>query len=157
VLVGTALRRRHGGALRTVFETPKARAEAEVERRDALAVLDAVGLGPAAATPAAQLSSSDQRLLMLASALATQPRVLLLDEISAGSTHEDVRRLAQILEELRRSGLSIVLVEHNLRLVRAVASRVVVLDHGRTIASGSADEVARSTRVRQAYLGTHHL
>jgi branched-chain amino acid transport system permease protein len=157
VLVGADLRRRYGGAARTVLATPKSRAERARIRGSAHGRLEAVGLGESAETPAAELSSSEQRLLMLASALAGSPRVLLLDEPSAGASAEDVRRLAQILRQLRESGLSIVLVEHNLRLVRAVASNVVVLDHGHVIASGSPDEIASLPRVREAYLGKHRL
>ncbi len=157
VLVGADLRRRHAGAVRTVLATPKSRAEDERARAGAHGLLEVVGLGAAAETPAAELSSSEQRLVMLASALAGSPRVLLLDEISAGGSAEDVGRISRVLDELRRSGLSIVLVEHNLRLVRAVASSVIVLDHGRVIASGSPDAIARLPRVREAYLGTHRL
>jgi ABC-type branched-subunit amino acid transport system ATPase component len=94
---------------------------------------------------------------MLAAALATNPRVLLLDEISAGGTAEDVRRLAEILDGLRNAGLAIVLVEHNLRLVRDVASTVVVLDGGRTIAAGTPSGVAALPQVQAAYLGRHRL
>jgi ABC-type branched-subunit amino acid transport system ATPase component len=115
-----------------------------------------VGLNDANRT-AASLTASEQRRLMLAAALATEPRVLLLDEISAGGTAEDVHELAAILERLRRGGLAIVLVEHNLRLVRDVASTVVVLAGGRTIATGTPTEVAELPQVQAAYLGTHRL
>jgi branched-chain amino acid transport system ATP-binding protein/branched-chain amino acid transport system permease protein len=157
VLAGAGVHRQYGSALRTVLATPKARAEDRAQRSAALATLELVGLEPAADEPAGTLSASEQRRLMLASALATNPRVLLLDEISAGGTAEDVRRLAGILEGLREDGLSIVLVEHNLRLVRDVASTVVVLDHGRTIAAGTPSQVATHPEVQAAYLGRHRL
>jgi branched-chain amino acid transport system permease protein len=157
VLVGSGVHRRYRSAVRTVVATPKARSEEDEQRSAALATLDVVGLAAAAGSPAGTLSASEQRRLMLASALATSPRVLLLDEISAGGTAEDVRRLAGILDRLKDDGLSIVLVEHNLRLVRDVASSVVVLDHGRTIAAGAPHDVAALPQVQAAYLGTHRL
>jgi ABC-type branched-subunit amino acid transport system ATPase component len=157
VLIGAAARRRYGGLIRTVLATPNERGESVRERVNAHATLRLVELGPYADRPAATLSASEQRRLMLASALATEPRILLLDEISAGGTAEDVRLLAGILERLRDDGLTIVLVEHNLRLVRDVATSVVVLDHGRTIAAGSPSEVAALPQVQAAYLGTHRL
>jgi len=149
--------RRYGSAARTVLATPKARAEDRAQRAAALATLEQVGLEEAAQAPAGTLSASEQRRLMLASALATNPRVLLLDEISAGGTAEDVRKLGAILAGLREDGLSIVLVEHNLRLVRDVASTIIVLDQGRPIATGTAGEVAALPQVQAAYLGRHRL
>jgi branched-chain amino acid transport system permease protein len=157
VLAGATVRRRYGDALRTVAATPKARAEDRSLRAAALTTLEQVGLEPKADDRADTLSASEQRRLMLAAALATSPRVLLLDEISAGGTAEDVRRLAGILERLRDEGLSIVLVEHNLRLVREVASTVVVLAGGKTIAAGTPAEVSQLPQVQAAYLGTHRL
>jgi branched-chain amino acid transport system ATP-binding protein len=157
VLTGAGVHRPYGGAVRTVLATPKARAEDRASRAAALATLGLVGMEESAGAAAGTLSASEQRRLMLASALATGPRVLLLDEISAGGTADDVGRLAEILEGLRQDGLAIVLVEHNLRLVRDVASTVVVLDHGRTIAAGSPREVATLSQVRAAYLGRHRL
>ena len=157
VLAGAGVRRRYGSAIRTVLATPRARAEDRAQRSAALVTLEQVGLEAAADRPAGTLSASEQRRLMLASALATNPRVLLLDELAAGGTAEDVRRLAEILDGLRRDGLAIVLVEHNLRLVRDVASTVVVLDHGRTIATGTPGEVALLPQVQAAYLGSHRL
>jgi ABC-type branched-subunit amino acid transport system ATPase component len=90
---------------------------------------------------------------MIAAALATQPRVLLLDEPTAGASLAEVDTLADIVRALRSSGLTIVLVEHNLRLVSRVADRVTVLEAGRTIATGTIAEVAENEAVLSAYLG----
>jgi branched-chain amino acid transport system ATP-binding protein len=126
-------------------------------RRSADVALGRVGLEAKSADRASTLTASEQRRLMLAAALATEPRVLLLDEISAGGTAADVRQLAAILADLRDEGVSIVLVEHNLRLVRDVASTVVVLSGGRTIATGPPAQVATLPEVQAAYLGRHAL
>jgi ABC-type branched-subunit amino acid transport system ATPase component len=120
-------------------------------------VLDDVGLGWASGILAGELAGPEQRLLGVAAALATRPRVLLLDEPSAGSSLEDVRRLASLLARLRDRGVAIMLVEHNLRLVRSVADRVVVMAAGAVIASGSPAEVAADGNVRAAYLGRQAL
>mgnify|MGYP003288222361 CR=1 FL=1 len=104
-----------------------------------------------------ELSGAAQRRLMIAAALATQPRVLLLDEPTAGAGLAEVELLAELVRALRSSGLTIVLVEHNLRLVRRVAERVTVLEAGRTIASGTVDEVAENEAVLSAYLGGRRL
>jgi ABC-type branched-subunit amino acid transport system ATPase component len=153
VLVGAGLVNRHSGFLRTLLATPKARAEARATRALALGALERVGLGHIGDRPAAELTGSEQRLVMLAAALAARPRVVLVDEPSAGASPADLARIATVLRDLRADGLALVVVEHNLRLVRRVADRVVVLDAGRTLASGSPEEVADDAAVRAAYLG----
>ena len=157
VLVGAAARRRHGGLVRSATATPLARAESAAARADALATLDEFGLAGVWDRPAGELSVLDRRVLMLAAAVATRPSVLLVDELSAGAGHGELPRLAEAIESLRARGLAILLVEHNLRLVRAVATRVTVLDAGVTIATGTPDEIASDPAARAAYLGSQHL
>ena len=157
VLVGSATRRRYGGLVRSAAATPLARAESAAARAHALATLDELGLADVWDRPAGELSALDRRVLMLAAAVAPQPSVLLVDELSAGAGHGELPRLAEAIESLRARGLAILLVEHNLRLVRAVASRVTVLDAGVTIATGTPDEVAADPAARAAYLGRQHL
>ena len=152
-LVGARLRRPHGGIARAVLMTPKARAEREAARGVALSALDSVGLRGVSHARAGELPGSAQRRLMIAAALATRPRVLLLDEPSAGAARAEVEFLADLLDSLRAGGLTIVLVEHNLRLVRRVADEVTVLEAGRVIARGSVDEIIEDPAVHRAYLG----
>jgi branched-chain amino acid transport system ATP-binding protein/branched-chain amino acid transport system permease protein len=130
-IIGAGLRARHGGALRSLVATPKARAEARTTRGIAMEALRTVNLEAHANTRAELLDGFQQRLLMLAAALATRPRLLLLDEPSAGATATEVANLAAILADVRATGVSLVLVEHNLRFVRAVADRVVVMADGK--------------------------
>jgi branched-chain amino acid transport system permease protein len=156
-VVGASLRRRHGGALRALVATPKARDEARLTRARAMAALAAVGLEAQADTAAGTLNGAEQRLLMIASALATEPSVLLVDEPSAGAGPADLERLAVLLRRLRDRGLAVLVVEHNLRLVRAIADEVVVLDAGVVLATGTPDDVARDEAVRTAYLGRRRL
>ena len=152
-LVGARLRTPHTGIARAVLATPKARAEGEAARGAALSALDVVGLRGVSHTRAGELPGSAQRRLMIAAALATRPRVLLLDEPSAGAARAEVEFLAELLGRLRESGLTIVLVEHNLRLVRRVADEVAVLEAGRVIAHGSVDDILEDPAVHRAYLG----
>jgi branched-chain amino acid transport system permease protein len=154
VLVGARLHGSYGTALRTAAATPLARREDAGLRRAALAALDEVGLTWAADVPASELAGPEQRLIGVAAALACRPRALLLDEPSAGSSLGDVERLATLLAHLRDRGVAVLLVEHNLRLVRSVADRVVVMAAGAVIASGPPEDVAADPGVRTAYLGT---
>jgi branched-chain amino acid transport system permease protein len=156
-LVGAGLRRRHLGPFRTFFRTPKARADERRAGRRAMTALALVGLDEKAGRPVAELSAHEQRLLMLASALATEPRALLIDEPAAGASSADLDRLAALIDELRRNGFALLVIEHNLRFVRRVADEVTVLEAGRVIARGSLAEVAASEAVRSAYLGRQHL
>lgn len=157
VLVGRGVRRRYGGLVRTAVATPGARREAEAAEAAALQALALVGLEHAADRPAPELTSSQRRLLALAAALATEPDVLLVDELAAGAGVEELEDLAEIVDRIRRRGVAVLVVEHNLWLVRRVADRVVVLAAGTVLAEGSVAEVAASGVVQQAYLGTQRL
>jgi branched-chain amino acid transport system permease protein len=155
-LVGAGLRLEHNGPFRTVFRTPKARSDERLAEQKALRALHLVGLDDPDRT-ASELSAHEQRLLMLASALATEPRVLLLDEPAAGGSAAELDRLAELLHEIRDSGLALLVIEHNLRFVRRVADEVTVLEAGRRIASGTLAQVASDDAVKMAYLGRQKL
>lgn len=118
----------------------------------ALAALETVGLAARAQTSAGALSHGEKRSLELAIALALEPRALLLDEPMAGTGHEESRRLVDLLRSLR-GRFAILLVEHDMQAVFALADRVSVLVAGRVIASGEPEAVRRDAAVRAAYLG----
>jgi branched-chain amino acid transport system permease protein len=151
---GAEVHRRDGGAVRTILATPRSRAGARAARVRAAAALAEVALAHRASVPAERLTATEQRMLMIAGALASDPRVLLLDEPAAGMVAADLPRLAAVLDRLAARDVAVLLVEHNLRLVRRVATWVTVLDAGRVIAAGPPAEVAALPEVRMAYLGT---
>jgi branched-chain amino acid transport system ATP-binding protein len=121
-------------------------------REPARAVLAEVGLAERAAVLAANLAHGEQRQLEIAIALATRPRLLLLDEPTAGMGPEESARMVALLRALK-GGPSLLLVEHDMDAVFALADRITVLVYGRVIASGRPEEIAASAAVREAYLG----
>jgi branched-chain amino acid transport system ATP-binding protein len=128
-----------------------ARGEASL-REPALAALDRVGLGARADAVVARMSHGEHRQLELAMALAAGPRMLLLDEPMAGLGPDESARMMKILQELKRD-LTILLIEHDMAAVFALADRITVLVYGRVIASGEPAAIRANAEVRQAYLG----
>jgi branched-chain amino acid transport system ATP-binding protein len=124
-------------------------------RQAAQSALDRVGLGQRANITVSRLSHGEQRELELAVALATRPQVLLLDEPMAGLGVTESARMVQLLQELRRE-VTIVLVEHDMPAVFALADRISVLVYGRVIASGQPSEIRQNDEVKRAYLGDQH-
>ncbi len=121
-------------------------------RDPALRVLDQVGLASRADVPAGALSHGEQRALEIAIALATEPKILLLDEPMAGMGPDDSERMIAFLGRLKRR-YTIMLVEHDMDAVFALADRITVLVYGRPIATGAPAEIRANAKVRQAYLG----
>ena len=153
VLVGMHCRRRTAW-WDGMLHLPRYRREERQHRRQALALLEEVGLGDAAQERAGQLPYGHQRRLEIARALATRPRLLLLDEPAAGLNPQETLELMDFLREIRaRHGLTLLVIEHNLRLVMHLCEHLTVLDHGLTIAAGPPPEVQKNPRVIKAYLG----
>jgi ABC-type branched-subunit amino acid transport system ATPase component len=157
VLVGRGGRRRYAGLARTALATPKARREDREAEAAALEALALVGLEHAADTLTLELTTSQRRLVALAAALATEPQVLLVDELAAGAGADELDAITGVLDRVRGRGVGLLVVEHNLGLVRRVADRVLVLAAGSVVAEGSVTEVAASGIVQEAYLGTARL
>jgi len=124
-------------------------------RGPALAALDQVGLAGRAEAVAAELSHGEQRQLEIAMALATRPRLLLLDEPTAGMGPDESGRMVELLQSLKQSH-TIVLIEHDMDVIFQLADRITVLVYGRAIATGAPDQIRRNDVVRQAYLGEEH-
>ncbi len=151
VMVGRHLRSRAGLAA-AAFVMPARREERELERRSR-EILELLGLADVADAPAADLPFGRQRLVEIARALAMEPDLLLLDEPLAGLSGAERRALADLLRRLRAGGMAIVLVEHDVEAVLALADRVAVLEEGVRIALGPPEQVAADPLVIAAYLG----
>jgi len=148
-------------AMKGVYRTPLplvlmglARGEEKRAQADALALLELVSLRQDARVSAKDLTYGDQRFLEIARALARKPELLILDEPAAGLSLPDVNKLVKIIWSIHERGITIILIEHHMDVVSELCDMVTVLDGGRVIAEGSAEEVKRDPKVIAAYLGT---
>lgn len=124
-------------------------------REKALEAIEFTGLAAKEKTAAKDLTTIDQRRLEMARALATQPRILLLDEVMAGLNPFEIDQAVALVKKLSSRGLTIVIVEHVMRAIMAVAKHIVVLDHGQKIAEGAPKEIVENPEVIRAYLGSY--
>ena len=127
----------------------------DVAKKKAREAVEFVGLSAKEDTPARDLTTIDQRRLEMARALATQPRLLLLDEVMAGLNPSEVDQAVALVGKLSQRGLTIVVVEHVMRAIMAIARHIVVLDHGQKIAEGGPKEIVENPEVIRAYLGSY--
>ncbi len=143
----------HTGLVSALLHTPRlARAEVESRQR-ALAWLHFLDLGGLAARGADTLPYGALKRLEIARALAGEPRLLLLDEPAAGLNPSEAQEIAALIRRVAATGTTVVLVEHNMRLVMEVSDHILVLDHGRRLAEGTAEQVRADPAVIEAYLG----
>ena len=154
VMVG---RHRHesGGILSDLLHLPSVGRQNRATREAARAALARVGLATETDRPVGALAYGALKRVEIARALATEPKVLLLDEPAAGCNPVETRELEAIIRSIVEDGVTVVLVEHDMRLVMNISDRIHVLANGRTLAEGSAAEVRSNPAVVQAYLGVH--
>jgi len=116
--------------------------------------LELVGLARKADLPASSLTLGEKKRLELARALATEPKLLLLDEVMAGSTHREIVELMQVLRDIHAAGTTILMIEHLVHVIVELAQHVVVLDFGRKLAEGTPEEIVANPAVIETYLGS---
>ena len=152
VMVGHHVRTA-SGVFQALIRSPGSRREEDEIRDASLQSLRRFGLGDKAGLSAGALSFGESKILEIARALASQPKLLLLDEPAAGVNQASAGRVAEVIRELNKEGLTVLLVEHNMRLVMNISDSIMVMDHGQWIAEGTSAEVRHDPKVLAAYLG----
>nr|WP_237659724.1 ABC transporter ATP-binding protein [Tepidanaerobacter sp. GT38] len=152
VIIGQHCRTKTG-VFGAILKTPAVRKEEALVKEKAMDVLKFVGLDDVYNEKAKNLPYGKQRRLELARALATDPELILLDEPAAGMNPQETNELIELIEKLNDMGKTVLLIEHDMKLVMGISKRIMVLDYGRKIADGPPEEIRNNEKVIKAYLG----